>query len=87
MEISSNSVATKASVVAVEDHLMAVHQAALRIRGVLHLLHEALQSGNGIDSKHAPAICAIIDGAEKDLAAVDKSIDALVDVHLERGRR
>lgn len=66
---------------------MAIHQAALRIRGILHLLHEALQSGNGIDSKYAPAICAIIDGAEKDLTVVDKSIDALVDAHLERGRR
>ena len=73
--------------IAVEDQLMTMHQSALRIRGVLHLLHEALQSGNGIDSTHAAAVCALIKGAEKDLGAVDKSIDALVDAHLDRSRR
>lgn len=76
-----------ASALAVEEELSAMHQSALRIRGVLHLLHETLQSGNGISAKWAPAVCALIDSAEKDLLAVDKSIDTLVDAHLERHRR
>ncbi|MFM8844763.1 MAG: hypothetical protein ACKOGN_02550 [Gammaproteobacteria bacterium] len=79
--------ARPASAVAVEDQLMTMHQSALRIRGVLHLLHETLQSGNGIDAKHAQAVCALIKSAEMDLGAVDKSIEALVDAHLERTRR
>lgn len=79
--------ARPASALAVEEELSAMHQSALRIRGVLHLLHEALQNGNGISAKWAPAVCALIDSAGKDLTAVDKSIDTLVDAHLERHRR
>lgn len=76
-----------ASALAVEEELAVMHQSALRIRGVLHLLHEALQSGNGIGAKWAPAVCALIDSAERDLTAVDQSIDTLVDAHLDRQRR
>lgn len=67
--------------------LMTIHQASLRIRGVLHLLHEALQNGNGIAPTHAAAVCALIQGAEQDLTAVDVSIDELIDAHLDRPRR
>lgn len=75
------------SSLAVDEQLARMHESSLRIRGVLHLLHEALQSGNGISPKHAAAVCALIDSATGDLCTVDRSIDALVDAHLERGRR
>lgn len=75
------------SALAVEEELSAMHRSALRIRGVLHLLHETLQSGNGISPKWAPAVCALINSAENDLTSVDKSIDSLVDAHLDRQRR
>ena len=74
------------SAIAVEERLAQTHQAALRIRGVLHLLHEVLQSGNGISARRAPAVSALIEAAENDLAAIDKAIDALIDAHLGRDR-
>lgn len=74
------------SAIAVEEQLAQTHQAALRIRGVLHLLHEVLQSGNGINARRAPAVSALIEAAENDLATIDKAIDALIDAHLGRDR-
>jgi hypothetical protein len=70
-----------------EEPLMTLHQSSLRIRGVLHLLHEALQSGNGIGPSHAAAVCALIKSAETDLSEIDQSIDELIDLHLGRPRR
>ncbi|NBX57156.1 MAG: hypothetical protein EBT64_01620 [Gammaproteobacteria bacterium] len=70
-----------------DEPLMTLHQSSLRIRGVLHLLHEALQNGNGIAPSHAAAVCALIKNAEADLSQVDHSIDELVDAHLGRTRR
>lgn len=70
-----------------EKSLMAIHQASLRVKGVLHLLHEALQSGNGISPSHAAAICALIKNAEGDLAAVDAAVDTLIDSRLTRPYR
>jgi hypothetical protein len=75
------------SAIAVEEELAEMHASALRVRGVLHLLDEALQSGNGISPKHAAAVSALVNAAKKDLTLVDRSIDALVDAHLERSRR
>lgn len=70
-----------------DEPLMNLHQSSLRIRGVLHLLHEALQSGNGISPSHAAAVCALIKNAEADLSEMDHSIDELVDAHLGRTKR
>jgi hypothetical protein len=70
-----------------DEPLMNLHQSSLRIRGVLHLLHEALQSGNGISPSHAAAVCALIKNAEADLTEMDHSIDELVDAHLGRTKR
>jgi len=70
-----------------DEPLMTLHQSSLRVRGVLHLLHEALQSGNGISPSHAAAVCALIKNAEADLSEMDQSIDELVDLHLGRSRR
>jgi hypothetical protein len=70
-----------------EEPLMTLHQSSLRIRGVLHLLHEALQNGNGIAPTHAAAVCALITNAEADLTEMDHSIDELIDAHLDRSRR
>jgi hypothetical protein len=70
-----------------EEPLMTLHQSSLRIRGMLHLLHEALQSGNGIGPSHAAAVCALIKSAETDLSEIDQSIDELIDLHLGRPRR
>jgi hypothetical protein len=75
------------SAIAVEEELAEMHASALRVRGVLHLLDEALQSGNGISPKHAAAVSALVNAAKKDLTLVDRSIDALLDAHLERSRR
>ncbi|MFM8585211.1 MAG: hypothetical protein ACKOBU_02060 [Gammaproteobacteria bacterium] len=66
---------------------MNLHQSSLRVRGVLHLLHEALQSGNGISPSHAAAVGALIKNAEADLSEMDQSIDELVDLHLGRSHR
>ena len=66
----------------VEDRLMTLHQCALRVRGVLHLLQEALQSNGGIDRKNVDAVCALVASSEKDLHTMDAAISALVDHHL-----
>lgn len=66
----------------VEERLMTLHHCALRVRGVLHLLHEALQSTGGIDRKNVDAICALVASSEKDLHTMDAAISALVDNHL-----
>jgi hypothetical protein len=70
-----------------DEPLMTLHQSSLRIRGVLHLLHEALQNGNGIAPTHAAAVCALIANAEVDLTEMDHSIEELIDIHLDRSRR
>ena len=70
----------------VEEHLMTLHHGALRVRGVLHLLQEALQSNGGIDRKNVDAVCALVASSEKDLHAMDAAISALVDKHLENLR-
>jgi len=75
--------APTASVPEVEEQLMTLHQCTLRVRGVLHLLHEALQSGGGIDRQNVDAVCALVASSEKDLHAMDAAISALVDKHLE----
>lgn len=67
----------------VEEQLMTLHQGALRVRGVLHLLHETLQSNGGLDRKNADAVCALIANTEKDLQAMTSAITVLVDKHLE----
>ncbi len=67
----------------VEEHLMTLHHGALRVRGVLHLLQEALQSNGGLDRKNVDAVCALVASSEKDLHAMDAAISALVDKHLE----
>lgn len=66
----------------VEERLMTLHQCALRVRGVLHLLQEALQSNGGIDRKNVDAVCALVASSEKDLHTMDAAISALVDHHL-----
>lgn len=66
----------------VEERLMTLHHCALRVRGVLHLLHEALQSNGGIDRRQVDAICALVADSEKDLRTMDTAISALVDHHL-----
>jgi len=66
----------------VEDRLMTLHQCALRVRGVLHLLQEALQSNGGIDRKNVDAVGALVASSEKDLHTMDAAISALVDHHL-----
>ncbi len=66
----------------VEERLMTLHHCALRVRGVLHLLHETLQSNGGIDRKNVDAICALVASSEKDLHAIDAATSALVDHHL-----
>ena len=66
----------------VEERLMTLHHCALRVRGVLHLLHEALQSGGGIDRQNVDAVCALVASSEKDLRTMDAAISALVDHHL-----
>ena len=70
----------------VEEHLMTLHHGALRVRGVLHLLQEALQSNGGIDRKNVDAVCALVASSEKDLHAMDAAISGLVDKHLENLR-
>jgi hypothetical protein len=49
---------------------------------VLHLLHEALHSGGGIDRQNVDAVCALVASSEKDLRTMDAAISALVDHHL-----
>lgn len=71
-----------ASEAEVEERLMTLHQCALRVRGVLHLLQEALQSNGGIDRKNVDAVCALVASSEKDLHTMDAAISALVDHHL-----
>ena len=66
----------------VEERLMTLHHCALRVRGVLHLLHEALQSNGSIDRKNVDAVCALVASSEKDLHTMDTAISALVDHHL-----
>lgn len=66
----------------VEERLMTLHHCALKVRGVLHLLHETLQSNGGIDRKNVDAICALVASSEKDLHTMDTAISALVDHHL-----
>jgi hypothetical protein len=70
----------------VEERLMTLHHCALRVRGVLHLLNEALQSNGGIDRKNVDAICALVASSEKDLHTMDTAISALVDHHLAKLR-
>ena len=66
----------------VEEHLMALHSASLRVSGTVHLLYEALQAGRGISATHADAVCAVIEAAEKDLERIMEATNALVELHL-----
>ena len=61
---------------------MTLHQCALRIRGVLNFLQEALQSNGGVDRKNVDAVCALVASSEKDLHTMDAAISALVAHHL-----
>jgi len=65
-----------------EEQLMTLHQCALRVRGVLHLLQEALQNNGGIDRKNVDGVCALVASSEKDLHTMDAAISALVDHQL-----
>lgn len=67
----------------VEEQLMTLHQGALRVRGVLHLLHEALQSNGGLDRKNVDAICSLIANSEQEMRVMESAIEVLVDKHLE----
>ena len=66
----------------VEEQLMTLHSASLRVSGTVHLLYEALQAGRGISATHAEAVCAVIEGAEKDLERIMEATNALVELHL-----
>lgn len=66
----------------VEDQLMTLHSASLRVSGTVHLLYEALQAGRGISATHADAVCAVIEAAEKDLERIMEATNALVELHL-----
>jgi len=66
----------------VEDQLMTLHSASLRVSGTVHLLYEALQAGRGISPTHADAVCAVIEAAEKDLERIMEATNALVELHL-----
>ena len=66
----------------VEDQLMTLHSASLRVSGTVHLLYEALQAGRGISATHADAVCAVIEAAEKDLKRIMEATNALVELHL-----
>ena len=68
---------------AVEDQLMTLHHSSLRVRGVLHLLQETLQSRGGVDRGNADAICALLSAAERDLRDMDEAIGTLTEKHLE----
>lgn len=70
-----------------DEPLINLHQSSLRVRGVLHLLYEAMQSGKGISPSHAAAVCALIKNAETDLSEMGQSIDELVDLQVGRSRR
>jgi hypothetical protein len=69
--------------VAIEDQLMTLHHCSLRVRGVLHLLQESMQSRGSIDRSNADAICALISAAEKDIRDMDDAIEKLTEKHLE----
>lgn len=66
----------------VEEQLMTLHSASLRVSGTVHLLYEALQAGRGISAAHADAVCAVIEAAEKDLERIMEATNALVELHL-----
>jgi hypothetical protein len=66
----------------VEEHLMALHSASLRVSGTVHLLYESLQNGRGISPSHADAVCAVIESAQKDLQQIMEATNALVELHL-----
>lgn len=65
-----------------EEQLMTLHSASLRVSGTVHLLYEALQAGRGISATHADAVCAVIEAAEKDLERIMEATNELVELHL-----